>query len=157
MSITQAIARLGGTGIITEADIADFSEAKRRIFLLMSDGQWHRAEAIKAVAGVEGMPAAEGLRRMRSLRDVRGLNIERRNVSGRTWEYQLVIDQQTPVRNSYIVSATFAADNLLSKLRVLHDDEERQRVLFHLFQSVCPSCGTLRVTEAPCSCIARQA
>lgn len=84
-------ARLGGAGILNEDDLAELNAAVLRVLGLMSDWRWHRAEEIRAVAGKDGRPATEGLRRMRELRD-RGFEIEKRRarVEARAFEYRLV-------------------------------------------------------------------
>jgi len=84
----KKIASLGGQGILRVSDLEDLRDSVRRVFELMSDGQWHRAKAIKIAAG-GGTEQSEGLRRMRELRD-NGLVVEKRHVKGtRAHEYKL--------------------------------------------------------------------
>jgi|TARA_Y100000034_G_scaffold101689_1_gene126140 hypothetical protein len=81
-------ARLGGVGILTDQDLADLKGGVRRVFDLMSDGEWYDRNAICLAAGTDGIPAYEGMRRMRELRD-RGLEVEGRRLGGRQWVYRL--------------------------------------------------------------------
>lgn len=61
---------------------------KARVRDLMMDWGWHRAAKIRLVAG-DGIPASEGLRRLRELRHE--FRIEKRRCgSGGTFEYRLV-------------------------------------------------------------------
>lgn len=90
MSVEERIKKLGGEGILTEEDLADFSDAKRRIYQLMLDGEWHGGYEIKVTASSTGRPMPSGLRRMRELRKVPGIEIERRRSDkGRHFEYKL--------------------------------------------------------------------
>jgi hypothetical protein len=91
-------ARLGGLGILTKEDLAELNSAVLRVFGLMSDWRWHKADEIRQIAGKDGKPATEGLRRMRELRS-RGFEIEMRRaaVEGRAFEYRLakpVVDSE---------------------------------------------------------------
>ena len=89
----REISKLGGEGILTLADIEAFKGAKQRVALLMSDGRWHHAEEIDDAAGENGVPAREGLRRMREVRaelEPRGFEFERERVVGRrAWRYRM--------------------------------------------------------------------
>lgn len=79
---------LGGAGVLTEKDLRDLGAACIRVYLLMRDGAWHSADTIRAAAGKNGLPASEGLRRMRELRKF--FNIERRRIhDSRLFEYRL--------------------------------------------------------------------
>jgi hypothetical protein len=85
---SRQIAKLGGAGILDPSDIPSMNEAVLRVFMLMRDGEWHRAPVICLAAGRDGVPASEGLRRMRELRAL--FTIERRRVpDSNTWEYRL--------------------------------------------------------------------
>jgi hypothetical protein len=66
--MNQELKKLGGSELLTQQDLSDFSKAKKRILQLMSDGAWHTATEIIEVTGQR-----EGLRR---LRDLRGKGIE---------------------------------------------------------------------------------
>ena len=78
------IKRLGGAGILSRQDVEDLRDAKTKILWLMLDGEWHSATEILTVSG-----AREGLRRMRELRDIPGVNIERKRGMGRDFFYRL--------------------------------------------------------------------
>ncbi len=88
LSGEKKIRSLGGKDILNNEDIKDFTAASKRVLALMRDGNWHTAEAIKLAAGVDGVPASEGLRRMRELR--REYTIERRRADNRNFEYRLI-------------------------------------------------------------------
>lgn len=65
-NVSQNPAALGPG--LTQQDMLEFSEGKRRVHALMLDGSWHTASQIREAAGTNGLPASEGLRRMRELR-----------------------------------------------------------------------------------------
>lgn len=67
---------------LTEKDMQDFTHARKAIYNLMIDGQWHSAEDIIEVSGQR-----EGLRRMRDLR--KWFDIDKRNAGNRNFEYKL--------------------------------------------------------------------
>lgn len=91
-AIHRSIRKLGGEGILTIDDIDDFSEAKKRIFTYMSDGEWHDGYDIKIAATPGDRPMPSGLRRMRELRDLEGVQIDRRRPDeGREFEYRLKV------------------------------------------------------------------
>lgn len=96
---TRTIKAFGGRGILTEQDLKEFGSSERRVYDLMSDGKWRTASQIRAAAGKDGIPAAEGLRRMRALRPVlerRGCKIERsRHSDGRSFLYRIATDETT--------------------------------------------------------------
>jgi len=83
--------RLGGHGILSDDDIAELKAGTRRVYDLMCDGEWHNANDIRMAAGKDGVPASEGTRRLRELRTITGLCIERRKVDGvsRLFEYRI--------------------------------------------------------------------
>ena len=94
----KSLAR-GGSDTITEKDLEEFCAATRRIYDLMKDGEWHSPDQIRFVAGIDGQPASEGLRRMRELR--KWFLVERRRTkSGRTYEYRLTGGHQGDANNS---------------------------------------------------------
>lgn len=79
------IASVGGEGILKPSDVADLNAAEMRVLNLMRDGRWHSADEIIRVAGQR-----EGLRRMRRLRILPGVDIEMRRISeSRNYEYRL--------------------------------------------------------------------
>ncbi len=61
--------KLGGFGWLTEADIKELGGGKLRVLLLMSDGRARNRREICLAAGTNGVPASEGLRRLRELRE----------------------------------------------------------------------------------------
>ena len=69
-SPARRIEKLGGVGVLSVADAKQLSAAAERVRALMSDGLWHTREEIELAAGENGIPAREGLRRMRELRTV---------------------------------------------------------------------------------------
>jgi hypothetical protein len=85
MNTEQQIKSIGGTGIVTPADLEDFSDAQRAIAELMNDGDWHDAQAIIDASGQR-----EGLRRLRALR-AKGFTVEqkRRDNDSREFKYRL--------------------------------------------------------------------
>ena len=90
LKIDDHIARLGGHGILQPKDINEMSKAVSRVYQLMKDGEYHSAPEISLVAGSNGIPASEGLRRMRELRSF-GYEIERKKAGNRSWKYRLVV------------------------------------------------------------------
>jgi hypothetical protein len=77
---------LGGHGILTEDDLPSLSAATVRIYQLMSSGAWYTANDIEYAAGQR-----EGLRRMRDLRKIEGITIERKRARGnRAFSYRMV-------------------------------------------------------------------
>ena len=93
---------LGGAGTLTDEDIEELKGGVRRVALLMHDGLWHSAEEVRLAAGTNGVPASEGLRRLRSLRARFGIEVEKRRVGeGRGFEYRVVenIPPDTPVQS----------------------------------------------------------
>lgn len=82
------IRRLGGEGILTHDDLADFAASEVRVLRLLLDGRWHTAEEIRAAAN-----GSEGLRRLRALRPLvkrHGLQIAKvRRPGSRTFHYAL--------------------------------------------------------------------
>ncbi len=84
--LVQKLRALGATGILTADDIPHLTSQRRRVLDFMIDGEWHTGPAIVEVAG-----GSEGLRRLRELREITGVEIKRRRVEGtRTFEYQLI-------------------------------------------------------------------
>lgn len=87
--VPQTPESLGGQGVLTESDMAALKAGTRRVALLMLDGCWHTPEEIRVAAGTNGFPASEGLRRLRELRAIDGVQIGRQRGSGRYWLYRL--------------------------------------------------------------------
>lgn len=95
---TQALAvaqikKLGGVGILIPEDLPDFDTQRGKVWTLMADGQWHSAGEILSRSG-----GTEGLRRMRELRSLPGVEIERRRFenTGRSFYYKLTISPAAP-------------------------------------------------------------
>lgn len=78
------IKRLGGAGILKRQDVADLEHARAKVLWLMLDGEWHPATEIINASGIR-----EGLRRLRELRDIPGVTIERKRGMGRDFFYRL--------------------------------------------------------------------
>lgn len=86
-SALTVISRLGAHGILNPRDIPNLATQTGHVLILMSDKQWHRASEILRVAR-----GTEGLRRLRDLRKIPGVQIERRRVQqSKDFEYRLVI------------------------------------------------------------------
>lgn len=87
MTNASKILQLGGEGVLLEADLLDFSEAKRRIIQLMSNGEWWSATSIITASGQR-----EGLRRLRDLRSD-GFEVYRMRggLDTREWWYRLSV------------------------------------------------------------------
>ncbi|MFH1300486.1 MAG: hypothetical protein ABIK07_05445 [Planctomycetota bacterium] len=82
---------VGADGVLTDADLIDLRAGTKRVAILMADGDWHTAAAIRLAAGKPGFPASEGLRRARDLRKITGIALERRSRTGtRHFEYRIV-------------------------------------------------------------------
>jgi hypothetical protein len=92
----KSLKAIGGVGVLTRGDLAEIREASKRVAELMADGQWYSADEIKMTAGKDGEPATEGLRRMRELREIQGIGIEKEKIPGtRKWRYRLTRKAQT--------------------------------------------------------------
>lgn len=86
---SKDIARLGGEGILEEEDLQGLNESVQRVHALMKDGHWHSADEIREAAGHLGIPASEGLRRMRELRQ--WYKVMRHKIANSSlWEYRLI-------------------------------------------------------------------
>ena len=88
----QEIRKLGGEGILTEEDLKELRAGRLRVAELMADGLWHDAAEIRNAAGINGIPASEGTRRLRELRELPGVLIVRRKKRGRLFEYRMIRD-----------------------------------------------------------------
>lgn len=75
-----------GMDDMTRRDMSELQAACHRVYGLMRDRQWHRAQQIIDVSGQR-----EGLKRLRDLRAL-GYQIDKRRVvaDGREWEYRLL-------------------------------------------------------------------
>ena len=84
------IAALGGVGILRPDDLPELDSQRGRVLMLMLDGRWHDAREIVAIAG-----GSEGLRRLRELRALPGVHIDRmRLAESRLYAYQLTFQQE---------------------------------------------------------------
>lgn len=83
----------GAFGIVNNNEVPRLAQSATEILKLLSDMQWHTAEEIRLVAGKDGIPASEGLRRMRDLRpilQVHGLRIvKKRHEGSRLFAYRI--------------------------------------------------------------------
>lgn len=69
--------------------LRSLNSAVQRVYSLMRRGTWIHSSQVNRVAGKNGSPAGDGLRRMRELR--RFFTVEKRkSEDGRTFEYRLV-------------------------------------------------------------------
>jgi hypothetical protein len=92
-SVFDWLAAHQAAGVMFAREVKDMTRASARIFRLLSDRQWHSADEIRRVAGQGGIPASEGLRRMRDLRKVlRAYNLQIENArfqNSRMFYYRL--------------------------------------------------------------------
>lgn len=80
---------IGGPGILTGRDTRELNAGAMRVLKMMSDRAWHTREEIEIAAGENGIPAREGLRRMRQLRQIGFIVSKRRAENNREWVYKL--------------------------------------------------------------------
>lgn len=82
--------RVIGAGFdMGQTDLSELNDGAERVYHLMRDGRWYTREQICMAAGQGGVPASEGLRRMRALRLL--FIIEKERVSEhREWRYRIV-------------------------------------------------------------------
>lgn len=79
---------------LTLDDIRDFESGVLRVLAFMADQNWHHPEDIRRVAGA-GRTSSEGLRRMRQLRKLPNVRIDKHREDGtRTWHYRLVFTRE---------------------------------------------------------------
>lgn len=81
---------VGGVGILTAKDMKDLSGGVTRVLHLMLDGKFHTADEIRIAAGKGGVPASEGLRRLRELRTWYDVERVRDAQNKRSYQYRLV-------------------------------------------------------------------
>lgn len=97
-SVQQWLASHQASGLVFATEVKDMKRASARIFMLLSDRQWHSADEIRLAAGKNSIPASEGLRRLRDLRKVLkqyDLEIElRRYNNSKMFYYRLKSCQQ---------------------------------------------------------------
>ncbi len=76
----------GGEFSLSDKDMAELGGAVRKVYEFMKDGEWRSPEEIIEASGVRS-----GERRMRQLRDVKGLDVQVKRIGGtRRWVYRLV-------------------------------------------------------------------
>lgn len=80
--------RFNGADYVPERDDERLSSQYRRIFALMSDGQWRSLAAIAVATGDPTPSISAQLRHMRKPR-FGGYTVNRRYLSGGFYEYQL--------------------------------------------------------------------
>lgn len=93
--IHQLWLELGGwCAPLTSQDVEELEVGSLRVLRLMIDRRNHDREEICTAAGGPGGYATEGLRRMRELRKIPGVRIEKERLDGkRTWIYRLELDE----------------------------------------------------------------
>ena len=96
LSLDEYRESIGAREYLSDGDLKELSAGVRRVYALMVDGEWHDRGEIELAAGSGGIPAAEGLRRMRELRKLPGIEIEMRQIQAlrghkrRFFEYRMV-------------------------------------------------------------------
>lgn len=96
MNEWQRIKKLGGEGILTREDIRDLDTQRIKVLWLMLDYKWHPGPEIVRVAG-----GSEGLRRLRELREIPDILIERkRDEKNRVFLYRLIHGTDTGLGDS---------------------------------------------------------
>ena len=90
----------GGDAPLTSEDLKGLKAGRMRVLSLMKDGAWYLAHEIRKAAGSGGVPASEGLRRMRELRDF-GYDVEKLRDEGRVWRYRLIASR-APEDDKYL-------------------------------------------------------
>lgn len=91
--ISDRIRSLGGEGILSASDALELAQSVRRVLAYMIDGIWRSASQVRLTAGENGQEATEGLRRLREIRKIPGLSVQRRKQPGgkRQWLYRVAI------------------------------------------------------------------
>jgi len=92
-SAKEWLAAHGAGGLLSQHEVISMKRASARVLALIADNEWHSANAVRMVAGRNGVPASEGLRRLRDLRKVvatYGLEIEKDRIDdSRMYYYRL--------------------------------------------------------------------
>lgn len=89
LTLDDYVKQVGGSETLSADDAKDLRAGTKRVFELMKNGGWFSADQICFAAGLNGCPAREGLRRLRSLRGL--YTIERQRGEGRNFIYRLKI------------------------------------------------------------------
>ena len=84
------IKKLGGEGILSRQDVQDLKNQRAKVLWLMLDGLWHQANEIINCSG-----GREGLRRLRELREIPGVTIERRPHPSRKRDFMYRLNYKT--------------------------------------------------------------
>ena len=88
----QSLKAIGAEGLLTEEDLEQLKGQRRKVWDLMRDSHWHTGPEIVAAAG-----GSEGLRRLRELRRLSHIEIEKWRIpNSRTWAYRLVRRPKCP-------------------------------------------------------------
>lgn len=83
---TNCLKRLGAHGILTTRDLPHLHSQRGLVLNYLMDGMWHSGPAIVEYAG-----GSEALRRLRELRQIPGIEIERkRGGVSRVFMYRMV-------------------------------------------------------------------
>lgn len=78
---------------LTKIDVSQLNQGAKRVYDLLKDGRWHDRGEIEQAAGERGVAAAEGMRRMRELRQM-GFEVEKHRTSDRrVWLYRMVVSK----------------------------------------------------------------
>lgn len=144
--MSSELARIGAIGILDAEDIPELRAQKLRVFNFMLDGGWYTRPEIELAAGGGNVPAAEGMKRMRELRDIPGVVIDRsKRVSGRRqWHYQMrFVDPTTQVRRLPERIKTNRINKFMDVLREVPLTERRE-LLQRIAASFCFRCGATR-------------
>lgn len=75
----------GAKGIVLPSEVKDLQAGAKRVYQLMQDGKFYTPNEIDKAAGKDGVPAREGLRRMRDLRpflNEHGFEIHKERIGG---------------------------------------------------------------------------
>jgi len=85
----RSLRAIGAEFDLGETDLRELNAAVERVYDLMRDCEWYSRAEICLAAGTGGVPASEGLRRMRALRALFVLTKER-DGDRREWRYRIV-------------------------------------------------------------------
>ena len=92
-SAREWLAKHGAAGLLNQYEVISMKRAAARVLALVADNAWHSADEVRLAAGMDGVPASEGLRRLRDLRKViapYGLEIEKQRFNhSRMYYYRL--------------------------------------------------------------------
>jgi len=93
MNTDSWVQQHGAFELVYSSEVSELRAAAARVLHLLLDFNWHSADEIRTIAGTDGFPASEGLRRMRDLRPVLRMfdfQIERRrSEDSRLFDYRI--------------------------------------------------------------------